>query len=148
MEIAKILVATLAGTSMMTAFSYLVSKAFHKLFKEPVLLAIIMKKLGFNFSRQMKSVLAWLLHYFIGLLFVISYEIAWVYFEVPQSWLVGLIFGCVSGIIGVLGWMLIFRIPGKPPKVRFTEYYLQLFFAHIVFAMTVLTVYKIVNLYS
>ncbi|RZJ34438.1 MAG: hypothetical protein EOO51_09525 [Flavobacterium sp.] len=143
MEIVKILVATLAGTSTMTAFSYIVSEAFQKLFKEPVLLAIIMKKLRVDASAKTKTVLAWLLHYFIGLLFVLSYELAWNYFNIPQSWLVGCIFGCISGIIGILGWMLIFRIPGKPPNVHFSEYYLQLFFAHVVFALTVRAVYKI-----
>ncbi len=143
MEIVKILVATLAGTSTMTAFSYIVSEAFQKLFKEPVLLAIIMKKLRVDASAKTKTVLAWLLHYFIGLLFVLSYEVAWNYFNIPQSWLVGCIFGCISGIFGILGWMLLFRIPGKPPKVHFSEYYLQLFFAHVVFALTVLAVYKI-----
>ncbi|HEX9980380.1 MAG TPA: hypothetical protein VGB50_07430 [Flavobacterium sp.] len=143
MDIVEILLATVAGTSLMTGFSYLVSEASRELYKEPLLLNIIMKKLGVELQGAARTIAAWLLHYFIGLLFVLGYELAWKYTALGITWMCALLFGIVSGIAGILGWMVIFRLPENPPQIPFKTYYLQLFFAHIIFAFTVIAVYKL-----
>jgi len=143
MEAVKILLAAIVGTILMTAFSYLMSEAFHKLFKEPVLLNKLLQRLGVKLPHGQLSIVGWLIHFVIGLLFAFLYELFWKYTDADPTWGCGLILGAISGIVGILAWMIMFRLPESPPKVKFSEYYLQLFFAHIVFALGVIAVYKI-----
>ena len=142
MEILRIIIATLVGTSLMTAFSYLVSEAYRKTFKEPVLLNYVIRLSGITLNDRNKSIVGWIIHYILGLLFVIAYHFIWVYGILDMSWTSALILGAVSGIIGIIGWVIIFSLPSKEPRVAFTSYYIQLFFAHIVFAAGVVLVYR------
>ncbi|WP_281310189.1 hypothetical protein [Flavobacterium flavigenum] len=73
--ILQILIATIAATSAMTLFSYAVSASFRELYKEPVLLTFLLKQLKINVSNKGKATLAWLLHYFIGFIFVYTYHL-------------------------------------------------------------------------
>jgi len=56
-----------------------------------------------------------------------------------------LIFGIISGFIGILSWFLMFKIPVEKPKIKFKHYYIQLFIAHIFFALTIIAVYQAFN---
>ena len=143
MEIIQILLATIAGTTFMTAFSYLISESFNKLFKEPVLLNFALKSLQMDLTARQRRIAGWLLHYAIGVVFVIAYHLIWSLEIMPFSWGSALVLGAASGLVGILGWMLIFSIPGNNPPVRFGQYYLQLFFAHVFFAMGATAVYMI-----
>ena len=143
MDIVKILLATLTGTTLMTAFSYLVSEAYNKLFKEPVLLQIMLRLLHVEANDNTRLVLGWLIHYIIGLFFVLGYEVAWNHFDIEITWISALIFGAISGILGIIGWIIIFSLPSKKPRVHFAEYYLQLFFAHLIFALGAWIIYEI-----
>ncbi len=143
MEIIQIILATVAGTTFMTAFSYLVSESFNKLFKEPVLLNFALKALRVDLNARGRKIAGWLIHYAIGLLFVVAYHFVWKWGWLALSWTSAVILGAISGIIGILGWMVIFRIPANNPPVRYGQYYLQLFFAHIFFALGAAAVYMI-----
>lgn len=143
MDIVKILVSALAATITMTGFSYLISAAYKKLFKEPVLLNKILERLGIDVQDGPKKAAGYILHYLIGVLFVIGYDLLWRYTTLDPTWFCGIIFGIFSGIIGIGGWMTIFRLPDMPPRVHFKEYYIQLFIAHIIFALTAVAVYHI-----
>ena len=142
MEILTIIIATLVGTTLMTAFSYLMSGAYRKTFKEPVLLNYVIQLCGITLNDRNRSVVGWLIHYLLGLTFVIAYHFIWKYGLLDMSWQSTLILGAVSGIIGIIGWVIIFSLPSKEPRVAFTSYYIQLFFAHIVFAIGVVLVYR------
>jgi len=141
MEVLKIIIATLIGTTVMTAFSYYISEKFDKLFKEPVLLNYLMVMAGLNLKGNLEKLAGWVLHYFIGLLFVIAYNYIWKLYEL--SWLSALYLGIGSGIVGIVSWIIMFSMSSATPKVHFKEYYLQLFFAHIFFAFAVTATYKI-----
>ncbi len=143
MEILKIILATIAGTTFMTAFSYLISESFNKLFKEPVLLNYALKALRMELSASARKTTGWAIHYLIGALFVIGYHMIWKFEILPVNWKSALILGAASGMLGILGWMLIFMIPANNPPVRFGQYYLQLFFAHIFFAAGATAIYMI-----
>lgn len=143
--IAAILLATLAATSLMTAFSYLVSEAFRELYKEPVLLQFLMTRFHFNLSPKVKTVAGWVVHYTIGLIFVIAYYILWQLGLFELTWLSGLIYGCVIGIIGISGWVFMFILADYKPRIDFKGYYLQLFFAHIVFGLSTWAVFEWMN---
>lgn len=142
MDFTRIILATIVGTTWMTGFSYLISTTFNKLYKEPVLLNYLLLFLGVDMHENSKKLSGWIIHYIIGLLFVIAYDILWQY-AIEFSWISGIIFGMISGIIGIIGWIIMFRIPDAHLNLDYKGYYIQLFFAHIVFALGVVIVYKI-----
>jgi hypothetical protein len=132
----QILVATIAATSAMTLFSYAVSASFRELYKEPVLLTFLLAQLKIEVSLKSRATLAWLLHYFIGFIFVLIYHFLWVNDILKLSILNALLLGSISGIIGIIGWMIMFRLADYKPNIDFKGYYIQLFFAHTIFGLT------------
>ena len=143
MEIFQILIASFIGTVVMTAFSYYISERFNELFKEPVLLNLVISSLKIELIAKRKSAIGWCIHFLIGLLFVIGYHMIWIFSDIDPTWFCGLIFGIISGFIGIISWHFMFKLGENPPKIKFKEYYTQLFFAHILFALAVVAVYKI-----
>lgn len=143
MDIGIILLATVAATSLMTAFSYMVSKAFRELYKEPLLLQYLMTRFKLGIKGTMKVIAGWALHYFIELLFVLIFHFLWKADFVEITWLAGLIYGMIIGIIGIAGWVVMFKLSNYQPRIDFKGYYLQLFIAHMIFAITIILVYKI-----
>lgn len=139
----EIITETIAGTTLMTLFSLVAGESFRKLFSEPAMLNYVIAISKIRLTPRLNSLLGWTLHYLFGLCFVVPYHLIWKYGWLSPDWVSAAILGAVSGIAGVLGWMLIFRLPRKEPKVAFDKYYLQLFFAHIVFAFTVVAVHKL-----
>lgn len=143
MEILEILTASIFGTIIMTAFSYFISERFNELFKEPVLLNLVVASFKIELEPKRKSYFGWFVHFLIGVIFVIAYHLIWKYSDFDPTWFCGLIFGIISGFIGIVSWHFMFKMGENPPKIKFKEYYLQLFIAHILFALTVVAVYKI-----
>lgn len=143
MEILEILTASIFGTIIMTAFSYFISERFNELFKEPVLLNLVVASFKIELEPKRKSYFGWFVHFLIGVIFVIAYHFIWKYSDFDPTWFCGLIFGIISGFIGIFSWHFMFKMGENPPKIKFKEYYLQLFIAHILFALTVVAVYKI-----
>lgn len=144
----QIIIVSLLATSAMTLFSYTMSSSFRELFKEPVLLSFILIKTNLELSVQTKKYLAWLLHYLIGFIFVLAYHIIWLYNILYISIISALLLGVLSGIIGIIGWVLIFKIADYQPKIDFKGYYIQLFFAHIIFAIVATIAYYLLSTIS
>ena len=92
-----------------------------------------------------KTIAGWALHYFIGLLFVLIFHFLWKSGFLEITWLAGLIYGAIIGIIGIGGWVVMFILSNYKPRIDFKGYYLQLFVAHMIFAMTIVMVYKIMT---
>ncbi|MFZ0598080.1 MAG: hypothetical protein WAM46_13940 [Flavobacterium sp.] len=139
----QLLLVSIAATSAMTLFSYAASESFRELYKEPVLLTFMLTKLNIEVQPKPKAILAWLLHYFIGLLFVLAYYYLWVNNILPISFLSGFLLGFVSGIIGILGWMIMFKLSNHQPQIDFKGYYFQLLLAHIIFGLVATAVYHL-----
>jgi hypothetical protein len=135
MILATLLLATFAATSLMTAFSYLVSESFRKLYKEPLLLQFMLDKTGASLSGTVKAIAAWIIHYLIGLLFVTGYYLLYTFGMYGFTWVSGLIFGVIIGVIGILGWQLMFSLANYTPKIDFKGYYIQLYIAHLIFGL-------------
>lgn len=139
----QLLIVSITATSAMTVFSYATSRKFQKLYKEPVLLSYIIKILNIKLSKRAEENYGWFLHYLIGFVFVLIYHFLWVRDILPISILNTLILGIFSGIAGVLGWMIIFKITNHEPDIDFKGYYIQLFIAHIIFAFVATSIYYI-----
>lgn len=139
----QLLISTIIATSVMTIFSYAISSRFGELYKEPLLLAYLISKTQLIVSDTLKNVLGWVIHYLIGFLFVLGYHLLWKYHILPLNLEIGILLGAISGIIGILGWTLMFKTANNEPDIDYKGYYFQLFFAHILFALTAVLIYKL-----
>ncbi|WP_286970081.1 hypothetical protein [Flavobacterium sp. UBA4854] len=141
--IIQLILVSIGATSAMTWFSYVMSKKFQELYKEPVLLTFALKKTNISLSEKSQKTWGWLIHYIIGFLFVMGYQILWVKNILPVSPLNALLLGVISGVIGILSWIIIFKMTDHQPPIDFKGYYIQLFFAHIIFAVVATALYSI-----
>lgn len=78
----------------------------------------------------------WIIHYLIGLLFLLIYNFIWAETRFDPTFQTAFFLGCISGVVGIFGWSILFRIKSVPANIRVGEYYAQLFLAHIIFALT------------
>lgn len=136
MAVLKIILGALAGTSLMTLFSYFLAYRFHKQFKEPELLNELYTKTGTR-GRSLKAVPAfgWTLHYLVGTVFVVLYHVIWQLTVLDPSFMSGVMLGFFSGFVGVAVWSILFNLHPDPPIIHFHQYYLQLIGAHVVFGI-------------
>ncbi|MBB4801586.1 hypothetical protein HNP37_001647 [Flavobacterium nitrogenifigens] len=144
--VVQLVLISIGATSAMTWFSYFVSKKFLKLYKEPVLLCTVFTELEVDLSPGSKRKLGWLFHYLIGFLFVVGYHVVWVRNILSISLLSALILGIISGVIGIISWMFLFKITHYQTPIDYLGFYIQLFFAHIIFALVATLLYFITML--
>ncbi len=135
-----ILIATLVATSLMTAFSYVVSRLVNKQFREPQLLNILIAQV-FN-MQSLKHILGWLIHYAIGLTFTIGLVSLWQYTGIDSSWFSALYLGVFLGVLGALGWSVMFKLISFSIHINQIRFYIQLIIAHVIFTLSVLLVYE------
>lgn len=144
--ILQILISSIAATSAMTLFSYAVSASARELYKEPVLLSYVLSHLHLEATPSVKNILAWVLHYIIGLGFVVAYHFLWVYNILELTWQIGILLGAISGIIGIITWFILFKMVAQKPNIDYNGYYLQLFAAHLIFGFIAYAVYILFKL--
>ncbi len=126
-------IATLLATSLMTIFSYVVSAIRKKKFREPELLNDLIRRLNQKEPGFLIPIAGWIIHYFVGLLFIIAYHLYWRATDTDPTFNNCIVLGAFSGLIGIFGWQLAFSIHPNPPSIDFKEFYIQLFFAHVIF---------------
>jgi|GEM_PF-319719 len=142
-----IIIGALAGTTAMTIFSYAISASFRKLYKEPLLLQFVISRLGIQLNGNTLKVLAWAIHYAIGIFFAIGYHYAVAILQPDNPWLTAALFGGIIGILGIIGWKTMFALSGKPRQTDAGGYYAQLFIAHVIFAAVVVSIHAISDVY-
>jgi hypothetical protein len=143
MRILKIAAATLLSTSMMTWFSYRVSKKTGKQFREPQLLSLLIKRLIPEKSKLGNHADGWVVHYVAGLLFVLLYDQLWNNTGFKPTIKNGILLGALSGVFGGEVWRKVYQLHPRPPKNNFRQYYNQLVLAHIVFGLFAEIGYKV-----
>lgn len=145
METKKIIVATVVGTSVMTLFSYLISRNQKKNFTEPDVLSEIVAKNNSFLSKKEARHIGWGAHYGVGLGFTSVYSQIWEHTPIKPSLTSGAMLGAVSGLIGIMGWTQMFHLH-HPTSIHYRkQYYAQLMVAHIVFGMGAAAGYKIMS---
>ncbi|TDN95010.1 hypothetical protein DET49_10376 [Salegentibacter sp. 24] len=135
MNTGKILISSIIGTSAMTIFSYLVSNSKNKNFREPEVLGKLIKALPLNISKDTAHLAGWGMHYTIGFAFVASYNEIWKQTKVKPSLTSGILMGTASGVLGTLGWKLMFKVHPNPPAKNLKPFFGHLLLAHIVFGI-------------
>jgi hypothetical protein len=139
----QIVLVSIAATSVMTLSSYIISTSLKELYKEPVLLALVFTNMNLKIPVKSKHFLGWIAHYSIGFFFVLSYHFIWTNHILEIAVLDTLLLGAVSGIIGIVSWMLLFLVTNYYPDIEYKGYYLQLFLVHIIFAIIATLTYHI-----
>ncbi len=144
MEIIKIILGGLAGTTIMTCFSYLAGMVANSEFGEPALLNQLI-----NRARSVKGEtprgrwIGWVIHYVTGFFF--SAGMAW-YFHWSDklpSWLAGILIGGLLGLAGVAGWWMMLKLHKDPPKIDLLPYFSQLIAAHMLFGLGAVMVFQL-----
>lgn len=135
-----LIITSFIATSVMTLFSYIVSWITQQPYKEPLLLAVLLNNFHVSDNKTSRTI-GWSLHYLLGLLFVLAYD-AIVRLEwLPISWTGALLYGTIIGIIGIIGWIIMFRMSYTKPKMSYRVFYTQLFVAHVIFALATAACY-------
>jgi hypothetical protein len=142
MKFIKILSAGLLATSVMTLFSYKTSKMTKHQFREPQLLATLMTRIMSQEKNPAHDIHGWLLHYFVGILFVTGYDQIWHKMRVCPRLTDGALLGGISGVVGAEVWSLLLRLHPDPPKVNLKKYYRHLLAAHVVFGIFAVAGYR------
>jgi len=142
MQTDKILISAFVGTSAMTLFSYLVSASEHKNFREPQVLAELIKRLPKNGSKDKAQIAGWCLHYTVGVSFVTLYNELWKQKIIKPSLTSGAVMGAVSGLVGISGWKGMFELHPNPPSKNLKQYFGHLMLAHVVFGVFSALTYK------
>ena len=135
--------AGLTGTTLMTSFSYLVAQSQKENFREPELLAILLRRLIPELNKKYSKIAGWNIHYAVGIAFAMIYAALWEKSKLKASVKSGLLFGGLSGLLAIVVWNATFRLHPAPPNVEFKRYYGHLFVAHLVFGAFASIGYKI-----
>jgi hypothetical protein len=131
----RILLTSTAATSVMTTFSYFVSKVKKDNYKEPLLLADFFEKAVIKEKRQSTLLSAWTAHYAIGFLFGLIYEPTFAQTNTGFTVKKGLCFGLSAGTTAILAWSALFKIHPDRPKINFNVFYRQLMASHLIFGV-------------
>lgn len=137
MKVVFTLLVAYVAVAIMTTFSYIYSNIRKGKFKEPMLLNELMGRLHWIPIHTIAyHPFGWLIHYAVGVVFVIAFQFVREGRDIDISFLSLAIAGAIFGLIGILGWQITLRLhPSPPPDVRLTEYYFQLLIAHILFGV-------------
>ena len=143
MQIGKTLISAIVGTSAMTLFSYLISESKNKNFREPEVLGQLIKRLPIVGIKESAQIAGWGIHYLIGTLFVTAYSEIWEQSKVKPSLTSGALLGAASGVVGVMGWKIMFDGHPNPPAKNLKPFFGHLLLAHIVFGFSSGVTYKL-----
>jgi hypothetical protein len=137
----KTVVCSIAGTTMMTASSALMSLIGQD-FREPERLkGLISRALPF-IPKKAKSLSAWAAHYAMGAAFSAVYVKMWDSRTLKPTLTCGLTLGTASGLIGIAIWKATFAAHPLSPLMNYKRFYLQRIPAHIVFAVFATIAYQ------
>lgn len=146
MNIFSYLFALLTSVGVMTAFSAIMSVKLKCEFREHILLS----KLISNHSLKQKEnggylMLGWLIHFLIGGFFLVVYAVLWEYIALIRTLLGSIVFGILIGVMGIIGWTILFKLDSNPPNINFHAYYIQLIIAHVFFSLGNLVIFLLLD---
>jgi hypothetical protein len=135
MRTAAIIRSGLAGTTAMTAFSYILSAINRNDFREPALLGKLIFRLNSAVDKLPAKIAGWHLHYSVGFIFCSVYDRIWEKSALKPGIRSGFLLGGICGIIAMIVWKTTLSLHPRPPKIYFLKFYAQLFPAHLIFGM-------------
>ena len=118
MAILEIGIGSFIGTIFMSLFSYFMSDLVSEKLGEATLLNMLIENAN---NSSVNPIVGWIVH--------------WLYVAILPLWVTSVLTGALSGIIGIIGWLIMFYLHPRPPKLNFPLFFKQLFVAHILFAL-------------
>lgn len=142
----KILLCGIAGTSLMTAYSYRKSEKHREQFEEPLMLGKLVQRTIPERIPQKASVFSgWIAHYTIGVLFNMAYDRFWRNGPLEPGAASGFLLGAPSGLLGMAAWAAILKLHPDPPRTDLKKHLKQLFTAHIIFGVSSAVAYQVLR---
>jgi len=143
MQTGKVLLSSLVGTTAMTLFSYLVSEAKDRNFREPEVLGELVERLPASPSKKPSQMVGWFAHYAIGATFVAFYNELWKRKIVKPTVTSGALLGGASGVVGIVSWKAMFEGHPDPQRKNLKRFFGHLMLAHVVFGVFSAITYKV-----
>jgi len=142
----KIIIASIAGTSFMTLYSYYRAKKEQQQYEEPELLnKLIDRNNVVDIDVHKKHPTGWFAHYSVGLLFVVAYWVLYRRALHSPGPVKILLVGSASAVVAVGAWKIMFSASPNPPDNNRYGYYRQLVIAHLIFTAFALSTYKLLD---
>src|SRR5665647_1829838 len=117
MKVGNVLLASLAGTTAMTLFSYVTSRKKNKNFREPDVLGKMVYRVVPEIEKPLSTIAGWVLHGGAGLFFAAVYESLLKDTKVKPTVPYGLLTGGVNGAVALLIWKAKFRLHPYTPQI-------------------------------
>lgn len=131
MVFALIALTAFAATTAMTLWSELVGSLLGQMYNEGRILEEVFED---NWGAQ-STLYAWSLHYALGLIMTIWLWLMYSYSGMEKGWVVGGWLGLLAGIVGAIGWMVIFNVRERPQDTGVPGFYFQLLGGHALFGI-------------
>jgi hypothetical protein len=135
MKAGKGIFSGIAGTALMTLFSYLVSDARQKNFREPVLLGGFVEPLLPADKKALRLPAGFMAHFSVGIAWALVFEWMFQHGKLKPGVKTAFALGGVSGVTGVLIWKAAFNMSDHPPRTDYKAFYSHLLIAHLVFCL-------------
>lgn len=144
MDLLIVLLATGSATMVMTIFSHILSWYTDYVFNEAHLLNLLFDNAKESNKRRknINHINGWLVHIAIGLGMGIGLYFAFLTPSLMNNLLKAIAWGILAGGLGIIGWLLLFNVYGKPEKTSLKPFFVQLVFAHILFTLVCFAVFK------
>jgi len=143
MFILKVVTASIIGTIVMTIFSCFLGKLFSKEFSEPILLDTLFYSAFKSMTpNSNKPFMGWVIHFLFGVVFAF---INYYFYSIQLMSLLAftaLVSGTICGLLGIIGWKIMLHLHPDPPNFDVKLFLLQLFFAHLLFSLSTLCIFK------
>lgn len=120
---------------MMTLFNAIISKKTNFQTLEPQKVLGKMTNRIAPVDKMTSIVIGWLLHFFVGHILSVLDRTLMRITRVKTGSYGALAYGTLDGLIGVLTWIITFKIHPKPPNINLKEYYFQLFVSHLIYGL-------------
>jgi len=137
----KIILPSITATSIMTLFSHFIAEEEKKNFNESKLLGKIEKK-QLHVPKQFALPAGWATHYAIGVTMTLLFEMYKLCINKKPAVYHTAIFGTLSGLLSIGAWSQLLKMLPKRTGNYYKKFYMQLFFAHLIFAATLTAAQK------
>ncbi len=138
MNILGSIVAGLLGTLVMTVLMYMAPRM-----GMPKMDIIGMLGTMFTASEGSARVLGTLAHFMMGVIFAIIYALLWSFGIGSPTWLWGLIFGAVHGVVAIVMMPMMTKMHPRPPQMDSGALMMVgLLMGHLVFGLVVALTYS------
>ena len=144
MNTKNILLPAIAGTSLMTVFSYVIAELEDKNFSEPELLAHIEKRL-LKAPKKIALPAGWVTHYGVGVIITLFFYLVRQNTNLKPVFKGSFALGALGGLSAIMAWKLALKVLPRRSDNFYKKFYSQLFVAHFVFAATVILTEKAIK---